>query len=427
MRGDSVPSVAGTVSRFALSGLVIMAGILLATTLISEDLGNEQAFAEARQIARLTGVALIEPMLDDGILEGDPMVLEALHDVVTRSVLAGSLVRVKVWTEGSRIVYSDEGRLIGSSFAPAPDRSEALETGVIVAEVTDLTAPENRFERAGEQLLEVYVPLTTTGGTPVLYEAYFQLDGVREAGRRTWLAFAPVTLGALALLQLVQIPLAWSLARRVQAAAVGHGELLQRALDASDVERRRIASDLHDSVVQDLTGVSYALSAAAAAPDQAVLEDSARQVRGSLRQLRSLLVDIYPPDLAKEGLAPALVDLLARLKAQGISTNLSVDEHTDLDPRTAALVHRIAQESLRNVIKHSGAQHVEVELSAVGGGVRLRIEDDGRGFDPASVGEGDGHLGMRILKDAAVGASGRLVVRSAPDEGTEIELWVPRG
>ena len=88
------------------------------------------------------------------------------------------------------------------------------------------------------------------------------------------------------LLELVQIPAAWSLARRLRRGQRQRETLLQHAVDASDTERRRIARDLHDGVVQDLAGVSFALAAAARAPEvptqtQAVLDDSARAVRDS--------------------------------------------------------------------------------------------------------------------------------------------------
>src|SRR5205814_387613 len=114
------------------------------------------------------------------------------------------------------------------------------------------------------QLLEVYVPVRATDGRPLLFEAYLRSSAVSASGRRLWLAFAPALLGGLLLLQLVNLPLARSLAGRLRRAQGERETLLHEALEASQNERRRIAADLHDGVVQDLVGTSYALSAHAA-------------------------------------------------------------------------------------------------------------------------------------------------------------------
>lgn len=430
---SAVPSVAGTVWRFAFSGLLVLIAIVLATGQISRDLGEGQAFDEARQIARLTGVGIVQPLLDQDTIAGDPAALNALNEIVRESVLIGSLVRVKIWTADGRIVYSDESRLIGETYGTDVDRDAALSSGEVTAEVSDLDDPENRFERSGDALLEVYVPLSPDGASAVLYEASFRLDGVRDAGRSTWFAFAPITIGALLLLQLVQIPFAWSLARRVRRETMHREALLTRALVASEVERRRIAADLHDSVVQDLTGVSYTLSALSARHADDDLTDSARTIRASVRQLRSLLVDIYPPDLATEGLGAALEDLLARHRARGIDASLQITEPLDLSVPRAALVYRIAQEALRNAATHAAARLVRVVVQQDAEGLIMIIEDDGTGFDPDLVmnvaGDDDpnaGHFGLRILRDSAAELGGRLVLRTAPGQGTELKLRLPR-
>ena len=123
-----------------------------------------------------------------------------------------------------------------------------------------------------------------------------------------------MALGALVVLELLQIPLAWSLATRLRQRQREREALLQRALDASDVERRRIASDLHDGVVQDLVGVAFTLAGAARDAEfrpgrRPSWSEAATSVRSSITALRSTLVDIYPPDLVEHGLPAALADL----------------------------------------------------------------------------------------------------------------------
>ena len=171
-------------------------------------------------------------------------------------------------------------------------------------------------------------------------------------------------------------------------------QLLNHAIDASNIERRRIARDLHDGVVQDLAAVSYSLSAAAEgapAPFDAELREAAAETRHGIGQLRTLLVEIYPPELHRAGLAAALADLLAGCEARGIKTHLDVDPEVELGPASEALFFRVAQEALRNVVKHAGATNVELKVGRANGRVQLLVADDGSGFDQA---QGDGHFGL---------------------------------
>ena len=91
-----------------------------------------------------------------------------------RDVLDSSLVRVKVWNRQGTILYSDEPRLIGERVrARRPTNAASLDAGAIEADVSDLTKPENRFERRYGKLLEVYLPIQTPSGKPLLFEAYY--------------------------------------------------------------------------------------------------------------------------------------------------------------------------------------------------------------------------------------------------------------
>jgi len=256
---------------------------------------------------------------------------------------------------------------------------------------------------------------------------------VSASGRRIWRSFAPISLGALIALELVQVPIAWSLARRLRQRQRERERLLRQAVDASDAERRRIASDLHDGVVQDLAGTSYALAAAADridgdAPDVSdALRDGARQTRRSIRQLRSLLVDIYPPDLHRAGLAAALSDLVAPLESRGVHARVELPPGLRLEPNAEALMFRTAQEALRNVMTHSKAANVDVSVVLDTSHAGLAIADDGRGFSnaQAQAARDDGHLGLRVLADMARDAGGKLDIDSEPGRGTRVNLEVP--
>jgi signal transduction histidine kinase len=276
------------------------------------------------------------------------------------------------------------------------------------------------------KLLEVYLPIRTPSGVPLRFETYYRSSFISARAGRIFRGFAPVMIGALALLALIQLPLAWWLARRIRRGQQERERLLRHAIDASDVERRRIAQDLHDGVVQDLVSVSYSLAAAAEdapAPYDRDLRSAAAETRHGIGQLRTLLVDIYPPELHRAGLAASLADVLGSAEARGLETSLDVDPDLELEPGTEALFYRIAQEAVRNAVKHAGAAAVSVDVLATETGARLVVEDDGRGFDPATV-EAEGHFGLRVLEDLALEAGGELEIDSAPGAGTRVVVEV---
>jgi two-component system, NarL family, sensor kinase len=427
-------SVAGLVARFTLAGLLVMAVLATLIAFLARQAGTDQAVESARQVAWVTARGIAEPRLTAAVLAGDPAALTGFNDAMRQYVIQGSLVRVKVWRADGRIVYSDEPRLIGRTFPLGPDEQEALTEQNTDSEISDLAAPENEFERSFQKLLEVYVGIRSTDGEPVLFEAYFRYDAVALAGQAQWRRYAPPTLGGLLALQLVQIPFAWSLARRLQRQQRDRSRLLQHAVDASDAERRRIAGELHDGVVQDLTGLTYALDAARlSAPDPGrdaeLVRRTGAQLRVSTGELRSLLVDIYPPSLGDEGLPASLHELAAGLERTGVAVNLDVDQTAGLPLGAASVLFRCAQEILRNVAAHSDAREVQLIATYDGSTASLVIDDDGRGFDESGLAAraAGGHIGLRSLGDLVADSGGRLTIRSAPGQGTRAEVVVPVG
>ena len=425
-------STTGLLARFTAAGVVVLLSLAGLIAFIAREAGTEQATESAAQTALLLARDVVEPRLEPAVAAGDPAAAAAFDTAMRRYVLQGSLVRVKVWDEGGTIVYSDVPNLVGQRFGLDDDELRELRTLGSSSEVSDLSKPENAFETGYGKLLEVYVGVRTTDGRALLFEAYFRYDAVAEAGEAAWKRFAPPSLGALLVLELVQIPFAWSLAKRVRRQQLEREHLLQHAVDASDAERRRIASDLHDGVVQELTGLTYALDAARLGnPDEGrraeLISQTATRLRASVGSLRSLLVDIYPPNLAEEGLASALAELAAGLEQAGMTVRLETEGTEDLPPATAALLFRAAQEVLRNVAAHSRAGTVVVSAVRRNGTATLVVDDDGRGFDEFELTEQskDGHFGLRSLGDLLADAGGGLTVRAAPGQGTRVEAQVP--
>ena len=424
-------SVAPAVAVFALAGLVALAAVMLATSVVARRGGTDAAVRDARRDTNLLARTAIEPALSDAVVRGEPDAVAAMDTEVRQRVLDHDLVRVKLWRQDGRIVYSDEPRLTGTSYTLGADELASFRTGAAAADVSDLSRPENRFEKPFGKLLEVYQPVRTREGGTLLFETYFRYDAVTAGAKRSWMDFAPIMLLALIGLEALQIPLAWTLAGRVRAGHERQEVLLRRAVDASDIERRRIASDLHDGVVQDLASVSYSLASIESRvgddESRAAVHDAAAGTRRSIRALRSLLVEIYPPSLREAGLGTALSDLTAPLASQGIDATVDLPDDLQFNQETEALLYRAAQEAVRNVISHSRASHVCIQLSRPDHRAVLEIRDDGVGFDAARLQQStaNGHVGMRVMGDLVEGSGGTLSVASAVGEGTTIHVEVP--
>jgi signal transduction histidine kinase len=427
--------VAVPLARFALAGLLTVIVVGALGVALQRNAARNDAIGDARTLARLAGEGIVGPNINQALIDGDPAQVAKVDKLVRERVLSeDGIVRIKVWDQSGTIVYSDLHSLRGRKFDLPEEEREAFHTGKAEAELTDLKRDENRFDDLSGKLLEVYLPIKSAEGEPLLFELYQKQSSIGTTAQRTWMSFLPALIGALVLLQLLQLPFAYRMARTLQDNRLEREALLLRALAASDTERRRIASDLHDGVVQDLAGTSYALAAAAdrtdgvAPPDVSEsLRDGARQTRRSIRQLRSLLVDIYPPDLHRAGLAAALSDLVAPLESRGVNASVDLPPGLRLQPDAEALMFRTAQEALRNVIAHSEAANVDVSVVLQNSHAGLAIADDGRGFSAgdAEAARGDGHLGLRVLADMARDAGGKLDIDSEPGRGTRVLLEVP--
>lgn len=431
------PRMGAAIARFMLGSLAAIVVIVVGGFFVLRQVAIDEAERDTRERVEAAGRVVEAAGLTDGVLTGDPRALRRLDDLVLGQVLTGSIVRVKLWSQDGTVLYSDEPALIGRRFELGEEEAELFETGGAEAELSDLAQPENRFERQEDKLLEAHAVIRTPGGTQVLFEIYQRFSSVNASGERLLRALAPPLLGGLLVLLLIQLPLAWSLARRLQR---GHREreaLLASAIDASDRERGRIAADLHDGVVQDLAGVAFGLAPLAGeaerrgdAEEARALRDASDTLRQGVRDLRTLLVEIHPPNLESAGLEVALSDLLSPLSAAGVSTALEVDPAASAPrPETAALLYRAAREAVRNAASHAAPGRVAIALDRPREGVvRLVIDDDGRGIAAAERerGAADGHVGLTLLERLVRQAGGTLTVGSPPDgPGTRVTVELP--
>jgi two-component system NarL family sensor kinase len=429
--------------QFVAVGLVTAVLLAVVTGWLSRSAAREEAIQDAHSTTGLLARTVVQPALTTDLLDTSAADVDQFDRLMRARVLSDEVVRVKVWDANGTVVYSDEPRLIGEQFELEDEQLSVLADGGTDAEVSDLTRSENQYEQPLGRVLEVYTRVEAPDGEPLLFELYFSYDDVARRTDQVLSAFRPITVGGILLFLLLTAPLVWLLARRLDDAASDRERLLLAAAQASDAERRRIARDLHDGVVQDLAGTSFALSATArevsgdGALDRGQLREGldalAGGVRRSLRSLRSLLVEIYPPDLSSASLPSAMDDLLAPAVASGVVVTLDMPETSGLPENVVALVWRTAQEGVRNALRHGEPTTLAVTLRLVEAApngptadtvARLGLVDDGQGFDPDQRTDGE-HFGLRGLRDLAAEAGGTLSVASAPGSGTTVVLEVP--
>jgi hypothetical protein len=216
-------------ARFALTGLVAMLLISVAGFVLIRHSATASAIRQAKERAALAGRGIVEPLLTPRLLAGNKAALVRLDRTVRRRILRGTpIVRVKVWDAHGRIVYSDASSLIGARFPLGINELKVLRRGGIEADASDLARLENRSERGFKKLVEVYVGVRATDGTRLLYENYERSSTISASSQRQWQGLLPPLGGALAVLYLIQLPLAYSLARRLRRRQQEREELLRR-------------------------------------------------------------------------------------------------------------------------------------------------------------------------------------------------------
>ncbi len=432
--GRRPPASRTIIVRLALGLVAVLIAVGLLAAWAAQWLAEREAVNDAATTTDVLADAVIQPHLSAALLEGEPDAIDEFDRVVREQVLSADVVRVKIWSPEGEVLYADEVQLIGRTFELDEEQREALARPSTRASISDLSEEENVFE-SGSRLLEVYRPVWAPDGQQLLFEVYLPYEPVAARSADLWRGFAGVTTSSLLLLIVLTAPIVWGLLRRLSAEDSRRADLLQHAVDASDAERRRIAGTLHDGPVQELVATSFAAESAADASARAGeegaaarLRDVAASVRGNVRVLRSLLMDIYPPGLAAAGLAHALQDLAATARSRSADVELDLATPApDLSEADEQLVYRVAQEALRNAVTHAVPCRVRIRLRTEGDDAILDVVDDGPGFDPGvldAVPVG-GHLGTAVLRDLAQQGAAELAVATAPGAGVHWKLRLP--
>jgi signal transduction histidine kinase len=424
--GDAGPR--RELAAFVVTALLVLLVVSAGTIWLSERIARANALAESERTAQRLAQFAIEPVLSE-LLAGVSDRKDELRRVFDARTSDGSVTRMVLWRENGQVLLSSDRDLEGDVFPPSDDLLAAI-AGQTVSSIDE--APETDGDGESAAALEVYTPLTTTNGERFAFEAYFAYEGINRQAALLRGEIIPMAIGALVLLQVVQIPIATSLARRVRRQEAERAELMRRNVEASDRERRAIAADVHDGPVQDLAGVSYALSALRGAlPEerQPTVDKLVGAVRHAVQSLRRLMIDIYPPDLSGPGLGTAISDSAEALRAEGIEVLMDAGPLPEMTPDAAAVLYRTAKEALANVLKHARATHVWITLEETefeGQAVRLEVADDGVGFPAEGTDRrAEGHLGLSLLCDRVVDLGGTVTLSDREGGGALLIAVVP--
>lgn len=230
--------------------------------------------------------------------------------------------------------------------------------------------------------------------------------------------------------QSVEILAEW-IAIAINAARSAAAERVKLTIEAAEQERRRWARELHDDTLQNLASLRVLLSGArrrtAGSPVSPTLDQSIERIDETIVELRRLIADLRPAALDELGVEAALGSLSERLSVTGVDIDMYVElGSTDekggrFEPSLEDTVYRLVQESLNNAVRHGHAKRAIVEVVEEDGEIRIRVTDDGSGFDPSRPGGGFGLLGMR---ERVKLTGGRIEIRSS-EQGTTITAALP--
>jgi PAS domain S-box-containing protein len=211
------------------------------------------------------------------------------------------------------------------------------------------------------------------------------------------------------------------------AAAISNARLAGQVSGlAAAEERQRLARELHDAVSQTLwTAALTSESMLREVNEESRLRPQLTRLRqltrGALAEMRTLMLELRPAELAQAQLHELIEQLITALECRKSLETTANLEAVELDPATRLVFYRFAQEGLSNVTKHSNATAVAITLTN-GSSVELRVSDNGCGFDPSAVPAG--HLGLTIMRERAEAVGAQLSIDTSPGRGTDLLLSV---
>jgi signal transduction histidine kinase len=420
-------------TRFVAGSLLALVIVAVVTEIVAHNVAEAGALRDARARGGLFGRAAAVSLINSAVRAGDKQQLGRLDYVMRNRLLDGSIVHIKMWDITGTVIWSDEHGLRGKKFELEPEVQAIFGTDKVLAGMTTLSKAENQKEVGEGPLFEVYTAAHDADGVPVVLESYWSTSLLAADERAMVQRIEPLVLGSLILFQLALFPLALSLARRVDHGSAERTRMLGHALSASELERRRIAQDLHDGVIQDLSGLGYVLPTVYAQLPQTPRADAARSVlqkistvvERDVASLRSLLTDLYPERLAPGGLVSAIEELARTPIAAGLAISVDVDRAATESMEVTQLTYRVIREGLRNVVAHAHARSARITAERRGTTMLVTVTDDGGGLAREEMSSESGHLGLRLLSDLLHDVGGTLDLSAGSAGGAVLTATFP--
>jgi signal transduction histidine kinase len=345
-----------------------------------------------------------------------------------RALVAARTLVIEHEHAGRMVVAAGAGELPAGLVGQRVDLDDSLAGAALrISQTLRLEDQPNRarFERHGLGRLGVeadaglVVPLIFRGRGYGVLVAVDRLDGGPTFSRED---------------QRLLEAFAASAATAIATAVTVEGDRQRQRLAAAEQERAHWAREIHDETLQNLAALRLGLAAQIQNhPDpEAVIgtvRDAVVQLEQEIEALRALVTDLRPAALDDLGVEPAIEDLAERARGRGLDVDLDIDLAYERRRRpdrhvseVETTIYRIIQEALNNATKHGAARHAQVELVEDEATVRIKVRDDGRGFDPVAHTDGFGLLGMRERIELL---QGTLEVASSPGEGTTVTAVLP--
>ena len=455
--------------RFGLSGLSMAGRYLLLSLVFVIVGGGIVAYTlgqviETSAINRTTSVtalyveSFVAPELQS--LATSPALsqaqIDALQRLLNESTLTKSIVSFRVWSTDGRIVYSPVAALIGQQFEMSTERLQSAQ-GAVIGDLSDLSDPENVYERQHwDRLLEIYLPVRATGSSRIIAVAeFYQLPNDLEAEVNNdrliaWGLVAGATV--LAYLALVRVVRQGSstivrqegelrdqvteLSALLKQNAALHDRIRHaaaRSTALTELERRRIGSDLHDGPSQTLAFAMLRLDAIGGRlehagegedPDLAAVHGAMQE---ALTEMRTIAAGLRAPELElaepAEIVRRAVADHERRAGSEVLVDVEGIPAAAPLATKIA--LYRILSEALSNAARHGGGAGVAVRVTATGdGSLSLEVSDHGPGFDRDRK-LGAGHLGLAGMRERAELLGGRFELESKAGGGTRVRATLP--
>lgn len=433
--------IGGGVVAFAL-GQLIESSAINRTTSVTALYADSFLAPELQSLATSTELSQSE--------------IASLQHLLSDSPLAQKVVSFRVWSTDGRILYSPVPELIGRQFDMSGDRGEAAQ-GAVIGDISDLGDPENAYERQRwNRLIEIYLPVRAIGSSRIIAVAeFYQLPDELEAEVNkdrliTWGLVAGATfLAYLALVRVVRqgsetiLRQEGELRRQVSELStlldrnarlsdrIRHAAARTTAL--TELERRRIGSDLHDGPSQTLALAMLRLDAVESRlegmgqPGEADLQEVRGAMEAALTDMRGIAAGLRTPEIERSSPAEIVRRAVSEHERLAETPVVVVLEGAPASAPLATKIalYRIASEALSNAARHGRGASVMVRLTEGDeGDLDVEVGDKGPGFDPTRKVE-EGHLGLAGMRERAELLGGRFELESAPGAGTRVRASLP--